>query len=150
MEVILLEKIHNLGDLGDKVRVKGGYGRNYLVPNGKATPATPEKIAEFEAKRDELIMAQKESLGAATLRVASFKDVEISISRKAGSEGKLYGSVGAADIVEAVTAMGIDLSKNEVRLPNGPLRMTGEYEVKLHLHADIDAQLKVNVVPEEG
>jgi len=150
MEVILLEKIHNLGELGDKVRVKAGYGRNYLAPSGKATPATPDKIAEFEARREELIKTQKGSLAAATLRAESFKDIKVTISRKAGSEGKLYGSVGAANIVEAVTEIGVDLSKSEVRLIGGPLRMTGEYKVDLHLHADVDAQVEVNVVPEEG
>lgn len=150
MEIILLEKIHNLGELGDQVRVKPGFGRNYLIPKGKAVPATPDNIAAFEARREELERKQRDALGKAEARAAALAAVSVTIARKAGEEGKLYGSVGTQDIAEAVTAAGFELSKQEVRLPDGPLRMTGEYEVEIHLHADIDSHVKVSVVPEQG
>lgn len=149
MQVILLEKIHKLGDLGEQVRVKPGYGRNYLIPNGKAVPATAENIASFEARREELEKAQQDSFSAATDRAQTLIDLVITISRRAGTEGKLYGSVGTADIAEAVTAAGTELSKHEVRLPEGPFRMIGEYQVAVHLHADVVTDITVNIVPEE-
>lgn len=150
MEVILLEKIHNLGELGEQVRVKPGYGRNYLIPKGKAVPATPENISEFEARREELERVQRDALGRSEARAAALAEVTVTIARKAGEEGKLYGSVGTQDIADAVTAAGFELAKQEVRLPHGPFRMTGEYEVELQLHADVTGQVKVVVVPEEG
>ena len=149
MEVILLEKIHKLGDLGQQVRVKPGYGRNYLIPKGKAVPATPTNITEFEARRAELEKAQADAQGRASARAGEMANLAVSIARRAGSEGKLYGSVGTADIAEAVTASGVELLKQEVRLPAGPLRMVGEYKVDIQLHADVVAEITVNVVAEE-
>lgn len=150
MEIILLEKIHNLGELGDQVRVKPGYGRNYLIPKGKAVPATPDNISRFEARREELERLQRDTLGKAEARAAALAELSVTIARKAGEEGKLYGSVGPQDIAEAAIAAGFELARQEVRMPHGPLRMTGEYEVEIHLHADINSHVKVNVVPEEG
>ena len=149
MEIILLEKVQNLGDLGQQVKVKPGYGRNYLIPNGKAVAATPDNIAKFEARREELEQAQLDSFGKAQAKMEALADISITIAMKAGEEGKLYGSVGAADIAEAVTAAGVELSKAEVRLPDGPLRIMGDYRVAIHLHADVDASVEVNIVPEE-
>ena len=149
MELILLEKVQNLGELGDKVKVKSGYGRNYLVPSGKATPATPENIAQFEQRRAELEKVQAVRLGAAEQRVDKLRDVSVTIQAKAGNEGKLYGSVGTREIAEAVNAIGIELERHEVLLPEGALRETGEHEVALHLHSDIDVSIKVVVEAEE-
>jgi len=149
MELILLEKVQNLGELGDKVKVKSGYGRNYLVPSGKATPATPENIARFEQRRAELEKVQAERLGTAEQRVEKLRDVSVTIQAKAGNEGKLYGSVGTREIAEAVIAIGIELERHEVLLPEGALRETGEHEVALHLHSDIDVSIKVIVEAEE-
>ncbi len=149
MEVILLEKVQNLGELGDKVKVKPGYGRNYLVPSGKATPATPDNIAQFEQRRAELEKAQAEKLGAAESRAEQLRDAAVTIKAKAGNEGKLYGSVGTREIAEAVSATGVALEKHEVLLPEGALRETGEHEIALHLHSDIDVSIKVVVEAEE-
>jgi large subunit ribosomal protein L9 len=148
MEVILLEKVQNLGDLGDKVTVRPGYGRNYLIPKGVAVPATPESLAAFEQRRAELETAQADALSAAQARADALREVRVSIARKAGEEGRLFGSVGTTDIAEAVTAAGFELHKHEVRLPEGPLRQAGEYDIVLHLHADVDATVKVDVVAE--
>ncbi len=148
MEVILLEKVENLGNLGDKVVVRPGYGRNYLIPKGKAVPATEENLAEFEQRRAELEKAQADTLDRAQQRSDRLKGVHVSIVRKAGDEGRLFGSVGTADIAEAVTAAGCELHKHEVRLPEGPLRRTGEYDVALHLHTDVEASVKVEIVAE--
>ena len=149
MEIILLEKIDNLGSLGDKVKVRPGYARNYLIPQGKAKFATPENIAEFEARRAELETAAEDALRAAEQRRSALDGMEITISAKAGSEGKLFGSVGAADVAVALASAGVEVEKREVRLPTGPLRQTGEYELDLHLHTDVDAKIKVNVIAEE-
>jgi large subunit ribosomal protein L9 len=149
MEVILLEKIQKLGDLGQQVQVKPGYGRNYLIPNGKAVPATADNVAKFEARREELEKAQADALGRATARAAKLQEISVTIMKKAGAEGKLFGSVGTVDISEAVSAAGEELSKHEVVLPDGALRMLGEYEVVLHLHAGVEVQLKVTVAAEE-
>jgi large subunit ribosomal protein L9 len=149
MEVILLEKVQNLGELGDKVNVKPGYGRNYLVPSGKATPATPDNIAQFEQRRAELEKAQQERMGTAEGRAGQLRDVSVTIKAKAGNEGKLYGSVGTREIAEAVVATGVELEKHEVLLPDGALRETGEHEVALHLHSDLDVTIKVVVEAEE-
>ena len=148
MEVILLQKVDNLGDLGDKVKVRAGYGRNYLVPTGKAKPATPENIKEFEARRAELEQAAREALQAAENRKAQLEGLEVTITAKAGEEGKLFGSIGTADIAEAVTKAGVAVERQEVRLPTGPLRSVGEYEIELHLHSDVDATVKVVIVGE--
>ena len=149
MEVILLEKIGNLGDLGDKVRVKAGYGRNFLIPSGKAVSATEENVKKFEARRAELEKAQAEALEIASKRAEQLNKITVTIARKAGEEGKLFGSVGTADIAEAVNQVGGELEKQEIRLPEGPFRVLGEYEVEVHLHADVDTRIKLVIVPEE-
>ena len=149
MDVILLEKVHKLGDLGDQVKVKPGFGRNYLIPSGKAVSATAENIAKFDARRAELEKQQQEALSAATARADKLNGISVSIARKAGSEGKLFGSVGTIDIAETVTAAGAELAKHEIRLPEGPIRSTGDYELAVQLHADVSATIKVSVVPEE-
>ena len=149
MEVILLEKIRRLGELGEQVRVKAGFGRNYLIPNGKAVPATPENIAQFESRRAELEALHADALGKARIRAEALSELSVTITKRAGAEGKLYGSVGTADIATAVTEAGTELSKQEVRLPDGPFRLVGDYEVDVHLHADVDAKVKISVVPEE-
>ncbi|MFB3099998.1 MAG: 50S ribosomal protein L9 [Gammaproteobacteria bacterium] len=150
MEVILLEKINKLGELGDQVNVKAGYGRNYLIPVGKAVSATAENIEKFEGRRDELEKAQADSLSAATARAENLNGTEITLERIAGEEGKLFGSVSGADIAEAVVATGVELAKNEVRLPEGPLRAVGEFEVDVHIHPEVDARIKVIVVAEKS
>lgn len=149
MEVILLEKVRNLGNLGDQVKVKPGYGRNFLIPNGKAVPATKVNIEKFEARRAELEKSQAGVLAAATARAESLQGLGITLKRKAGEEGKLYGSVGTVDIAEAVTEAGVEIGRNEVDLPDGPFRNTGEYEVEIHLHAEVTASIRVAIVPEE-
>ena len=148
MEVILLEKIENLGTLGDRVNVKSGYGRNYLLPQGKAAPATPENIAEFEARRAELEQAAAEALTAAEARRDSLADMVVTIAAKAGEEGKLFGSVGTSDIADAIQAAGVEIERNEVRLPEGAFRQTGEYDVELHLHSDVNVTVKLVIEAE--
>ena len=150
MEIILLEKVVNLGNLGDMVRVKAGYGRNYLIPQKKAVAATKQNIGKFEAKRAELETAQATIHEKATARAESLSGVSITLVRKAGEEGKLYGSVGTADISEAVTETGIELERNEVRLPDGPFRLAGEFDVEISLQADVTTTIQVIIVPEEG
>lgn len=150
MEVILLEKVNKLGELGDKVRVKSGYGRNFLIPQNKAVPATADHLAEFEAKRAELEKAEKDSMAAAEKRAKSISDLTVTIARNAGEEGKLFGSVTNGDIAAAVTEAGVELEKREVRLPEGPLHEIGEYDIDLHLHVDVNTTVKVNVVAEEA
>ncbi|WP_457666240.1 50S ribosomal protein L9 [Thiolapillus sp.] len=150
MEVILLDKISGLGDLGDKVAVKPGYGRNFLIPTGKAIPATKDNLVEFEKRRAELEKEAAEKLSVAESRKAAVEALEgITISHKAGEEGKLFGSVGTADISRACTAAGVAIEKNEIRLPDGPMRATGDFDVVLHLHPDVNATLKVIIVAEE-
>lgn len=148
MEVILLEKVTNLGNLGDRVKVRAGYGRNYLIPSGKATPATEEQIRLFEERRAALEQAAAEALTAAQARAEKLSGVVVTIRSKAGDEGKLFGSVGTADIAEALTATGIEVKRSEVRLPEGSFRQTGEYVVSLQLHSDVDAEVTVIVEPE--
>ncbi len=145
MEVILLEKIQNLGKLGDKVRVKPGYGRNYLIPRKKAVPATADNVAKFETQRAELERVQQAALGEAEARAAALAGVEILIVAKAGSEGRLYGSVGTNEIAEALAGLGHSIEKREIRLPTGPLRTTGRHTVELQLHADVDASVVIVV-----
>ena len=150
MDVILLEKIHKLGDLGDKVKVKSGFGRNYLIPSGKAVSATTENIAKFEARRAELEKLHQEALTLANGRAEKINDLNISISRRASAEGKLYGSIGTVDIVEAVNQQtDVGLVKHEVRLPDGPIRNIGEHKLIIQLHADISSTIIVNIVPAE-
>ena len=150
MEVILLEKIGNLGDLGDQVTVKPGYGRNYLIPQGKAVPATKDNVEMFKARRAELEAAAAEQLAEAEARAEKIRALDaIVIYANAGEEGKLFGSIGTRDIEDAVTRAGVEIDKAEVRLPEGPLRETGEYQLELHLHADIDVVINVHILPEE-
>jgi large subunit ribosomal protein L9 len=149
MDVILLQKVANLGNIGDRVNVKSGYGRNFLLPKGKATLATPANVAKFEARRAELEKVAREELASAEARAAALKDFVLKIAAKAGNEGKLFGSIGTADIAEACTAQGHKISRAEVRLPNGPIRIVGDTQVALHLHTDVDVQLQVSVVAEE-
>ena len=148
MELILLEKVTNLGNLGDKVKVKPGYGRNYLVPNGKAIPATARNIADFEARRAELEKAALEKLSTAAERCAALQGFEIVLTANTGEEGKLYGSIGPREVAEAVTERGISLEKSEVIMGEGPIRFTGEHNVLVHLHADVETEIKVIVNPE--
>lgn len=151
MEVILLEKVANLGGLGEKVSVKSGFGRNFLIPQGKAVFASAENIRLFEERRAELEQQAAERLATAEARKAQVEALSggVTISHKAGDEGRLFGSVGTADIAHACAAAGIDVTKSEIRLPEGPFRVAGEYEVTLHLHTDVDATLKVTIVGEE-
>lgn len=147
MEVILLKNVSNLGALGDKVKVRAGYGRNYLLPGGFAVAATPENLTAFEERRAELEREAAEALAAAEARRAKFEGISLTIARKAGDEGRLFGSVGNSDIAEAAVDAGYELDKSEVRLSEGPFRAVGEYEVSLHLHPDVDVQITIDVVP---
>jgi len=149
MNVILLEKVQNLGKLGDRISVKSGYARNYLLPKGKAVLATPQNVAVFEQRRAELEKAEAAILAKAQARREAVNGKAVTINVKAGDEGKLFGSVGTADIAEAAVSAGIELARNEVRLPGGPFRHIGSYEVEIHLHPDVDALITVNVVAEE-
>ncbi len=149
MDVILLQKVANLGNIGDRVKVKSGFGRNFLLPQGKATLATPDNIARFDARRTELEKAAREHFTSAEQRAGALKDFKLVIPAKAGTEGKLFGSIGTADIAEAVTRAGIAIQRSEVRLPNGALRTVGDHTVTLHLHADVDVALPLTIVAEE-
>jgi len=149
MDVILLTKVANLGNIGDRVKVKSGYGRNFLLPKGKATLATPDNVKKFEARRAELEKIARDQFQDAESRAAAFKDFKLQITAKAGTEGKLFGSIGTADIAEACTAQGHKLARSEVRLPTGPLRTVGDHMIALHLHTDIDVQLPVTITAEE-
>ncbi|AMX01418.1 50S ribosomal protein L9 [Microbulbifer thermotolerans] len=148
MEVILLDKVGKLGNVGDRVEVKAGFGRNFLLPTGKAIPATEANIAEFEAKRAELEAAAAAKVSEAEARAAKLADLTVTISANAGDEGKLFGSVGTRDIAEAITAAGVEVAKAEVKLPEGALREVGEYEVDVQLHSDVVAAVKVVIEAE--
>ena len=148
MNVILLEKVQNLGDLGEQVNVKAGYGRNFLIPQGKAVSATKDNVVKFEERRAELEKTAAEKLAAAEARKTGIEALEITIAQQAGDEGKLFGSIGTNDIAEAITAAGADVSKSEVRLSEGVLRHTGDYEVNVELHSDVVAVVKLSVVAE--
>ncbi|EQA05884.1 50S ribosomal protein L9 [Glaesserella parasuis] len=149
MQVILLDKVAQLGTVGDQVTVKAGFARNYLIPQGKAVMATAANIAHFEARCAELEAKAAEALSAAQARAAAIANLAaIVITSKAGDDGRLFGSVGARDIAEAVSAAGVAVTKSEVRLPEGALRTIGEHEVKLHLHAEVNAVVTINVVSE--
>ncbi|MCT8564804.1 50S ribosomal protein L9 [Glaesserella parasuis] len=149
MQVILLDKVAQLGTVGDQVTVKAGFARNYLIPQGKAVMATAANIAHFEARRAELEAKAAEALSAAQARAAAIANLAaIVITSKAGDDSRLFGSVGARDIAEAVSAAGVAVTKSEVRLPEGALRTIGEHEVKLHLHAEVNAVVTINVVSE--
>ena len=148
MEIILLEKITNLGDLGDRIKVKPGYARNFLIPKGKATEATPANLARFEARRAELERIAAELLAKAQARAEQLAELIVTLSVKTGSEGRLFGSVGAADIANAVSAAGIELQKHEIRLSTGSIRQIGEYDVDLLLHPEVKTQIRVNIIAE--
>jgi len=149
MDIILLQKVANLGQIGDRVKVKPGYARNFLVPTGKATMATPANIAKFEAQRAELEAKANAELAAAQKRAADLENFKLELKAKAGSEGKLFGSIGTADIAEAAVQAGQPITRSEVRMPTGPIRSTGEHQVQLHLHTDVDVTLTVTIVAEE-
>jgi large subunit ribosomal protein L9 len=148
MEVILLEKIANLGNLGDKVTIKSGYGRNYLVPKGKAVAATAKKIAEFEARRAELEKAAAQKLSAAQKLGTELSKLAVVITHKAGDEGRLFGSVGTHNIAEAITTAGIAIEKHQIRLPNGTIRQIGEYPIDINLHTDVVVTLSIKIAAE--
>ncbi len=148
MNVILLEKIGNLGDLGDEVSVKPGFARNYLLPQGKAVTADDENRTIFEGRRAELEASANEKLAEANTRAEKLADKELSIAVKSGEEGRLYGSVGTQNIADALTAEGIPVERSEIRMPEGVIRVLGEYEIAIQLHTDVTAEIKVVVVPE--
>jgi large subunit ribosomal protein L9 len=148
MEVILLEKVGKLGNVGDKVAVKSGFGRNFLIPQGKALPATEANVAEFEARRSELEAAAADKKTAAEARAAHLAEVTAVIKANAGDEGKLFGSIGTRDIAEAITAAGVEVTKAEVRLPEGALRELGEYEVDIQTHSEVSQLVKVVIEAE--
>ncbi len=140
-----MEKVANLGGLGDTVRVRAGYGRNYLIPQGKARPATAENVAYFEAQRAELERKAAAELAAARQRAEQVNAQEVTIAANVGEEGKLFGSIGPQDIADALTAAGVEVGRHEVRMPDGPIRAVGEFSVEVHLHADVNATANVNV-----
>ena len=148
MNVILLERVNNLGDLGDEVDVKPGYARNFLIPQGKAVQANKNNRAVFEERRAELERAANEKLAEAQDRAAKLNEYVLTMVVKTGEEGRLYGSVGTQDIANALTAEGNEVARAEVRMPEGAIRVAGEYDISLHLHSDVDVDVKVNVVPE--
>ncbi|MCV6615405.1 MAG: 50S ribosomal protein L9 [Cellvibrionaceae bacterium] len=148
MEVILLEKVGKLGGIGDRVDVKAGFGRNYLVPQGKAVPATKENIADFEARRAELEAAAAEKKAAAEARAEKLNELVVTIEANAGDEGKLFGSIGTRDIADAVSKAGTEVAKSEVKLPEGVLREVGEYQIDIQLHAEVTQAITLNVIPE--
>ena len=148
MDVILLEKVKNLGDLGDTVKVKPGYGRNFLLPKGKALPATDGNRKVFDARKAELIKKSQDSLSAAKMRVAQLAGKTLTVKALAAEEGKLYGSVGPSDIVRAAAAAGFDIKRSEIDMPNGPVHQTGAYTITLRLHTEVETTLSV-VVEEE-
>jgi large subunit ribosomal protein L9 len=143
MEVILLQKVDNVGGIGDLVRVKSGFARNYLIPQGKATLATPENKAKFESRRAELEAKAAAELAAAQGRAKKLEGLVLKIEMQAGAEGKLFGSVGTVDIAEEIAKRGVEVERSEIRLPDGPLRVVGEHTVDLHLHTDVNVELKV-------
>lgn len=149
MEIILLEKVENVGGIGDRVQVKSGYARNFLIPQGKATLATAANIAKFEARRAEIEAKAAAELAAAQARAKKLEGLVLKIEMQAGSEGKLFGSVGTVDIADAVGKQGVEVERAEVRLPDGPLRTAGEHEVVLHLHHDVDVVIKVIIEAQE-
>ncbi|MBK5941149.1 50S ribosomal protein L9 [Halochromatium roseum] len=149
MDLILMKKVRGLGELGDKVSVRAGYGRNFLIPSGFAKPATADNLKAFEERRAELEREAAEALAAAEARKAKLEGVIVTIPRKAGDEGRLFGSVGTADIAAAITegGLGMELLKSEVRLPDGPFRAVGDYDVELHLHSDVAVTVRIEVIP---
>lgn len=149
MEVILLERMRSLGSLGDKVKVKPGYGRNYLIPQGKAVYATANNLAKFEVRRAELEKAAAEKLNAAKARQEKLVALGvITMVGKAGDEGKLFGSIGTRDIADVITHAGVEVQKSEIHLPMGLLRQVGEYDIDIEFHTDVTTTIKLNIVPE--
>ena len=148
MQVILMEKVVNLGNLGDVVKVKDGFARNFLIPHGKAKRATPDNLKAFEARRAELERAQAETLAKAQERAAKLQGLTVQISQKAGVDGRLFGSVGNYDIVEALGKQGIEIERSQVRMPQGPLKQVGEYPIEVALHSDVLATITVSVLGE--
>jgi large subunit ribosomal protein L9 len=148
MQIILMEKVANLGTLGDVVKVKDGYARNFLIPEGKAKRATPASLAEFEARRAELEKIQAEVLAAAQERAAKLDGMTVQVTQKAGVDGRLFGSVTNVDIMEALKAQGIEVEKSSIRLPNGPLKMIGDHPVSVALHTDVVVGITVSVLGE--
>lgn len=148
MEVILLERVVNLGDLGDKVDVKSGYGRNFLIPQNKAVPATKANLLAFEERRAELERIEGEKLAEAQARADKVNGLDIKLTVKAGDEGKLFGSITVRDIVEAAGQRGVEIDKSEVLLPDGPLRELGDYEIDIQLHAEVTATINIGVIAE--
>jgi large subunit ribosomal protein L9 len=150
MEIILLQKVDNVGSIGDRVRVKSGYARNFLIPQGKATLATAANIAKFEARRADLEAKAAGELAAAQARAKQLEGKVVRISAQSGTEGKLFGSIGTVDIAEAIEKLGVAVERSEVRLPEGPLRMVGEHRIELHLHTDVNVDVTVVVESEEA
>ena len=149
MDIILLDKVANLGGLGDQVNVKSGYARNFLFPQGKAVPATKSNVEKFEARRAELEEKIAEELSAAQAKAEKLEALEeVTIAAPAGDEGKLFGSIGTRDIADAITAAGVEVAKSDVRLPTGTLRETGEYDIDVQLHTDVAATVKVVIIAE--
>lgn len=149
MDIILLQKVANLGNIGDRVKVKSGYGRNFLLPQGKATLATAENVARFEARRTELEKVAREELGGAQARASKLEGFKLTLTAKAGGEGKLFGSIGTSDIAEAANKAGHNIERSEVRLPHGPIRQAGEHVVQFHLHTDLTIDVPIVIVAEE-
>jgi len=145
MEIILLQKVDNVGGIGDLVRVKSGYARNYLIPQGKATLATPENKAKFELRRAELEAKAAAEVAAAQARAKKLEGLTLKIEMQAGAEGKLFGSVGTVDIAEACEKLGVHVERSEVRMHEGPIRVVGEHKVELHLHTDVNVEITVVV-----
>lgn len=148
MQIILLEKIANLGTLGDQVSVKPGYARNFLFPQGKAVPATKANVEQFETRRAELEAQADANLAEANVRKEKIEEIELSVAVKAGDEGKLFGSLGNRDIADLASQAGVEVAKSQVRLPNGPIRNVGEFDITIQLHAEVSAVLKLHVVAE--
>jgi len=149
MNVVLLDNVENLGNIGDLVKVKPGYGRNFLIPQGKAALATPENMKAIEVRRAELEKAASEDLAAARNRAGAIKGTELVISANAGSEDKLFGSVGPIDIVDALEKIQIQVERSEIRMPDGPIHELGEFQIGIHLHSEINAEILLRVVPAE-
>jgi len=146
MDIILLETVENLGNIGDRVKVRSGYARNFLLPKGKATLATADNIAIFEARRAELVRKEANELVSSQARAEVIRGLSLELKANAGPEGKLFGSVGTIDIVEACAAADVVVERSEVRLPDGPIRMLGEHEIEIHLQADLDVTIRINVI----
>ena len=149
MEIILLQKVANLGNIGDKVKVKAGYGRNFLLPQGKATLATADNVAKFEARRAELEKKERDELSGAQARAKKLEGFKLTLTAKAGNEGKLFGSIGTSDIADGAKKAGHAIERSEVRLPHGPIRQAGEHVVQIQLHTDVVVDVPVVITPEE-